>query len=89
MLLGRPSHYRFGEHIRAGNNPAWYQSNGIAKHYAKFHPNEKHCRLTFTFLDRQSDSVRRKISEAIRIHTDKPSFNNKDEMVDAMKFIIR
>ena len=46
--------------------------------------------MELTFLDEHSDSVhRRKISGAIRIYRDKPSFNNKDEMVDTIEFILR
>ena len=66
-----------------GNNPASYSSNGM------YHPTHKQCQLTFTFIDKQSNSVRRKISEAIKIHKDKPNFNNKEELVDTMKFIVR
>ena len=69
--------------------PASYSYNGIGKHYAMYHPTHKQCQLTFTFIDKQSNSVRRKISEAIKIHKDKPNFNNKEELVDTMKFIVR
>ena len=85
----RPAHNRSMEHTRAGNNPASYSSNGIGKHYAMYHPTHKQCQLTFTFIDKQSNSVRRKISEAIKIHKDKPNFNNKEELVNTMKFIDR
>ena len=61
----------------------------IGKHYAMYHPTHKQCQLTFTFIDKQSNSVRRKISKAIKIHKDKPNFNNKEELVDNMKFIVR
>ena len=70
-----------------GNNPASYSSNGIGKHYAKYHPTHKQCQLTS--IDKQSNSVRRKILEALIIHKDKPSFNNKEELVDTMKSIVR
>ena len=50
-----------------------YSSNGIGKHYAKYHPTHKQCQLTFKFIDKQSNSARRKISEAIKIHKDKPN----------------
>ena len=85
----RPALNRFMEHNRAGNNPASYSSNGIGKHYAMYHSTHKQCQLTFTFIDKQSNSVRRKISEAIKIHKEKPNFNNKEELVDTMKFIVR
>ena len=51
--------------------------------------NNANNQLTFTFIDKQSNSVRRKISEALKIHKDKPSFNNKEELVDTLKFIVR
>ena len=37
-------------------------------------------------IEKQSNSVRRKILEAIKIHKDKPNFNNKVELVDTLKF---
>ena len=77
------------EHTRAGNNPASYSSNGIGTHYAMYHPTHKQCQLTFTSIDEQTNSVRRKISEAIKIHKDKLNFNNKEELVDTMKCIVR
>ena len=61
----------------------------LEKNYAMYHPTHKQCQLTFTFIDKQSNSVRRKISEAIKIHKDKPNFNNKEELVNTMKFIVR
>ena len=76
------------EHTRAGNNPNSHQNNAIAKHYQDSHIGEKKCKITFTILDRQPDSVRRKISEAIRIQKDKPRFNNKDELKDVTKFVV-
>ena len=85
----RPAHNRFMEHTKAGNNPASYSSNGIGKHYAMYHPTHKQCQLTFTFIDKQSNSVQRKILEAIKIHKDEPNFNNKEELVDTMKIIVR
>ena len=85
----RPAHDRLMEHTKAGNDQASYSSNGIGKHYAKYHPTHKQCQLTFTFIHKQSNSVRRKISEALKKHKDKPSFNNQEELVDNMKFIVR
>ena len=45
--------------------------------------------LKFSILDRQVVSVRRKISEAMRISTDKPTINDRAELSDIMKFIVK
>ena len=85
----RPCHDRFSEHVRAAKNPSKYQDNAIGKHYATYHLN---CtpKLKFTILDRQSNSVRRKISDqALRINKDKPSINEKEKLVDTLKFIVK
>ncbi len=84
----RPCHDRFGEHIRAANNPASYMNNAISKHYSDCHVNCESSKLIFTILDRQSSTARRKISEAIMISKHEPSINLKDELVDTMKFML-
>ena len=83
----RPCHDRFSEHIRASNNPASYTTNALGKHYADNHPN---CtsKLTFTILDKQTSTARRKISEAILICKHEPSINNREELVETMKFML-
>jgi len=57
----RPCHDRTSEHVRAANNPSTYPKNAIGKHVVEHHVN---CvpKLTFTILDKQSSTARRKIS---------------------------
>ena len=77
-----------GEHIRAANNPASYQNNAVGKHYFMLHVNCECPKLSFTILDRQSSTARRKISEAILICKDGPSINIREELVETMKFMV-
>ncbi len=82
-----PCHDRFGEHIRAANNPTSYLNNAIGKHYSEFHQNCKSAKLEFTIVDRQSSTARRKISEAVMISKQEPNINIREELVDTMKFM--
>ena len=84
----RPSNHRFGEHLRAANNPASYPNNALAKHYTLHHRGCQ-AKLTFNILDRQQNNVRRKISEALKIIQDSPPLNNRDELTDVRKLIVR
>ena len=95
----RPCHERFAEHTRAANNPDSYSDNAIAKHFQREHrehvaeTRDKKKRktgrvLNFTIIDRQSETVRRKISEAISICKDKPTLNERDELTDVLKFVL-
>ena len=61
----------------------------VLENISMYHPTHKQCQLSFTFIDKQSNSLQQKISEAIKIHKDKPNFNNKEELVDTMKLIVR
>ena len=83
----RPCHDRFSEHIRAASNPSSYPNNAIGKHVVEHHVN---CvpKLTFTILDKQSSTARRKISEAILISKHEPTINVKEELLDTMKFML-
>lgn len=60
----------------------------VGKHYQVFHSGLEPD-FKFYILDRQDVSVRRKISEAIRILTDKPAMNDGAELSDIMKFIVK
>ena len=84
---GRPVHDRFSEHVRAAKNPQSYCDNAIGKHYQRCHNNIEPV-LEFHILDRQSDIVRRKISEALTIFKNKPSLNDKNELLETRKFLI-
>ena len=84
----RPCHDRFLEHRRAANNPEGENlKNGVGKHYNQFH---KGCKasLEFYILDRQSVTVRRKISEAFQIYKNEPAMNDRMEMADTRKLLV-
>ena len=72
----------------SANNPASYPNNAIGKHYSDCHVNCESSKLLFTILDRQSNTARRKISEAIMIKKDGPNINVREELVDTMKFML-
>ena len=84
----RPNHYRFLEHLRAGKNPLNHLDNAIGKHYAQCHRGIDPV-LEFHILDRQSDTVRRKISEALNIFKNKPTLNDRVEMLETRKILVR
>ena len=69
-------------------NPQSYCDNGIGKHYLHCHSGTE-PNLKFQILDRQSDVVRRKISEAIHIFNNKPTMNDRVELLESRKFMIR
>jgi len=84
----RPCHYRFNEHRRAARNPLSYSDNALGKHYLYCHNNTE-PKIEFQILDRQTDVVRRKISEALHIFNNKPTMNDRIEMSESRKFMIR
>ena len=75
------------EHLRAASNPSSYRDNSVGKHYSEHHPGETPD-LAYDILDRQNITIRRKISEAIRILADKPNINDRDELLNLVKFVI-
>ena len=44
--------------------------------------------LSFTILDRQSSTARRKISKAIMISRHEPKLNAREELVETMEFML-
>jgi len=84
----RPCHDRFREHIRSAADPRKYPNNSIGKHYADRHRGCENPQLTFIILDRQSNTIRRKISEAVKIVKDNPNLNERDELASTIKFLI-
>ena len=70
----RPVHFRIQEHLRAASNPLSYPNNAMGQHYSKYHNNCKPC-LEVSILDIQQHTTKRKLSEAIHIHKNKPNQN--------------
>ena len=83
----RSAHDRLSEHIRAANNPSSYKENAVGQHYAKEHPGKK-AKLEFRILDRQTNTQRRAISEAVHIAQNKPQLNNCQEQSSLRNVLI-
>ena len=81
------NHDRSMEHERAAANPPSYPNNAIGKHYLEHHTGQS-PRLTYQVLDRQPDTVKRKISEAFEIMSLKPTINDKAELKSLRKFLV-
>ena len=81
----RPVHLRIQEHLRAASNPLSYPNNAMG-HYSKYHHN---CKLSLevSILDIQQHTTKRKLSEAIHIHKNKPNLNDKSELENIVKYI--
>ena len=84
---GRPCHKRFSEHLRSARNPQSYCDNALGKHYQRYHSNQAPV-LEFYIIDKQTDVVRRKISEAYNIFKNKPALNDRDELLQTRKFLV-
>ena len=92
MYIGetyRTAHDRLGEHLRYATYPLT-QSNvnqALAIHYTTFHTGREPS-LEFEFLNFESNTVRRKISEAMYILNLKPSINKREELDTIKRFLI-
>ena len=82
----RPVHFRIQEHLRAASNPLSYPNNAMGQHYSKYHKNCKPS-LEVAILDIQQHTTKRKLSEAIYIHKNKPNLNDKSELENIVKYI--
>ena len=82
----RPVYYRLQEHIRAASNPLSYPNNAMGQHYSECHHNVK-LSLEVSILDIQTHTTKRKLSEALFIHKNKPKLNDKSELESVVKFI--
>ena len=77
---------RIVHHLRAASNPLSYPNNAMGQHYSKYHNNCKPC-LEVSILDIQQHTTKRKLSEAIHIHKNKPNLNDKSELENIVKYI--
>ena len=82
----RPVHFRIQEHLRVASNPLSYPNNAIGQYYSKYHHN---CKLSLevSILDILQHTTKRKLSEAIHIHKNKPNLNDKSELENIVKYI--
>ena len=83
----RPLHQRLKEHVRAAANPTAYPDNALGQHYAELHINCS-VKIHAYILDIQQKTSRRKLSEALFIHKNKPTLNDKSELKSVVKFIV-
>ena len=58
----------------------------LGQHYSKYHNNCKPS-LEVSILDIQQHTIKRKLSEAIHIHKNKPNLNDKSELENIVKYI--
>ena len=82
----RPLNNRIVEHIRAAKNPQSYPNNALGHHYNTAHPN---CQvdISVVILVIQRNTLKRKLSEALLIHRNKPSLNDKSELESIVKYL--
>ena len=59
----------------------------MAQHYSEFHRNIV-AQLQLEIIDYAAKTVRRKITEALYIHREKPEINNKPECVNISKYLV-
>ena len=85
----RCAHERLGEHLRYATYPTTPSNTGksFAMHYNKFHKNVKPD-LEFDILRIESNTVRRKIFEAMYILKYKPTINVKEELDTIHRFVV-
>ena len=82
----KPLNNRIVEYIRAVKNPQSYPNNALGHHYNTAHPN---CQMDISvvILDIQSNTLKRKLSEALYIHKNKPSLNDMSELESIVKYL--
>ena len=82
----KPLNNRIVEHIRAAKNLQSYPNNALGHHYHSVHPN---CQvdISVVILDIQRNTLKRKLSEALYIHKNKPSLNDKSELESLVKYL--
>ena len=63
-----------------------YPNNALGHHYHSVHPN---CQVDVrvVILDIQRNTLKRKLSEALYIHRNKPSLNDKLELESLVKYL--
>ena len=67
-------------------NPQTYPNNTLGQHYHTFHFNHP-VDINVAVLDIQRNTLKRKLSEALFIHRDKPRLNGKSELETVVKYL--
>ena len=85
---GRPLRKRLDEHRRALNRPQSYPTNSFSKHRTTMHTYGSIPEFEIKVLHRNLvKPLDRKIMEAKEIKRYKPEINNREELVEALKYI--
>ena len=81
------SHY--DEHYKAAANPLCksYKNKALALHYSEHHPGIE-PKLQLEILGRESNTLRRKVVEAMYIMNKNPQINLKSELETLRKYLI-
>ena len=83
----RACHQRLMEHSRNATSPSIYPDEPMSIHYDQCHHGQT-PNLSYSILDRETSTVRRKIKEAFYIVTEKPRLNNKSELSTLERFLV-
>ena len=85
----RPIDPRFEEHYKCAANPTCksYKKKAFAQHYLQHHPGMD-PKLELEILGRESNTVRRKVIEAMYIMNENPEINLKSELETLRKYLI-
>ena len=80
---------RFDEHYKAAANPSCksYKNKALALHYSEHHPGMA-PKLKLEILGTESNTLRRKIVEAMHIMNKNPQINLKSELETLRKYLI-
>ncbi|EYC28816.1 hypothetical protein Y032_0007g3445 [Ancylostoma ceylanicum] len=84
----RPLRKRLDEHRRALTNPASYPSESFSRHRTLKHTTERAPTFRVTVLHRHlTQTLERKIMEAVEIKRHNPEINNKEELREVLRLI--
>ena len=81
---------RLSEHLRLATNPTTesYKEEAMAVHYSKEHPGISPV-LSFRLLGKESNTVLRKVYEALFIFSHEPELNDKEECKELDRFLVK
>ena len=81
---------RLSEHLRFSTNPTTesYKEEAMAVHYSKEHPGISPD-LSFRLLGKESNTVLRKVYEALFIFNQEPKLSDKEECKELDRFSVK